>query len=148
VNARKRGRSRQPAGAVGTALRPWRSWLFQAVPALLILAFGTWAYATSFAGVFVLDDTRAIVRNPTVRSLWPLSGPLSPPGRSTVAGRPVANLSFAVNWALAPGPIGPAGGGAGSSADTSALTPASFHAGNLLIHLAAALALFAVVRRT
>jgi len=118
------------------------------VPALLILAFGAWAYATSVAGVFVLDDVRAVVRNQTIRSLWPLPGPLSPPGRSTVAGRPIANLSLAVNYALAPDPIGSAGSGAGSSADTAALTPAPFHKGNLLIHLAAALALFAVVRRT
>jgi len=31
----------------------------------------------------VLDDERAIVRNQTIRSVWPLGGPLSPPSQST-----------------------------------------------------------------
>ena len=35
--------------------------------AALIVAAGAWAYSTSFRGVFVLDDVRAIVRNPTIR---------------------------------------------------------------------------------
>ncbi|MFO7693124.1 MAG: tetratricopeptide repeat protein, partial [Vicinamibacterales bacterium] len=95
----------------------------------VILAAGAWASSNSFGGVFLLDDVRAIVRNPSIRTLWPLSVPLSPPSESTVAGRPVANLSFAVSYALG-------------------AEPAPFHAGNLFIHLAAALALFGVVRRT
>lgn len=109
-----------------------------AVAALALVTVGIWAYSPSFRGVFVLDDVRAIVRNPTIRSLWPLSVPLEPPTASTVAGRPVANLSFALNLALAPGAPGMAG----------ALDPAPFHVGNLVIHLAAALVLFGVVRRT
>ena len=85
--------------------------------------------------MFALDDVRAIVRNESIRSLWPLTDPLTPAPRSTVAGRPVANLSFAVNYALAPaGPAAP--------------DPAPFHAGNLIIHLLAAMTLFGVVRRT
>lgn len=109
-----------------------------AVAALALVAVGIWAYSTSFRGVFVLDDVRAIVRNPTIRSLWPLSVPLEPPTASTVAGRPIANLSFALNLALTTGAPGIAG----------ALDPVPFHAGNLVIHLAAALVLFGVVRRT
>jgi len=42
---------------------------------LVILAAGSWAYAPSFGGVFALDDVRAIVRNESIRSLWPLTGP-------------------------------------------------------------------------
>jgi protein O-mannosyl-transferase len=96
--------------------------------AAVILAAGVWAYWPSFGGAFVYDDIRAIVQNPTIRALWPLSVPLSPPsGGTTVSGRPVANLSFAISYACG---------------------PAAFHAGNLIIHLAAALALFGVVRRT
>ena len=68
----------------------------------MILAVGVWAYANSFAGVFVLDDVRAIVRNPTIRGEAPLSTALAPPTGTTVAGRPLANLSFALNYALAP----------------------------------------------
>ncbi len=97
---------------------------------ILILAAGLWAYSNSFSGVFVLDDVRAIVQNETIRSLTPIEQVLSPPPRSTVSGRPIANLSFAINYAI------------------SALDVRSYHVLNLLIHLACALTLFGVVRRT
>jgi tetratricopeptide (TPR) repeat protein len=113
--------------------------------ASLIVVTGAWAYASSFSGVFVLDDVRAIVQNPTIRTLWPLSTPLAPPSASTVAGRPVANLSFAISYALAPAPRPGTPAAAGPPA---AINATAFHVGNLLIHLAAALVLFGVVRRT
>jgi tetratricopeptide (TPR) repeat protein len=97
---------------------------------LAVAAVG--AYSTSFAGVLVLDDVRAIVQNPTIRTLWPLSTPLAPPGASTVAGRPIANLSFAINYAL-------------TSDDWRVW---GYHGVNLVIHLAAGLTLFGIVRRT
>lgn len=104
------------------------------MPALaaVVIAAGIWAYAPSFDGVFVLDDIRAVARNPTIQRLWPLTTVLAPPPQSTVSGRPVANLSFAINRALA-------------SPESIAW---SYHAGNLLIHLAVALLLFGVTRRT
>jgi protein O-mannosyl-transferase len=95
--------------------------------AFLIAAGGTWAYANSLNGVFLLDDVRAIVQNETIRSLREA---LSPPPRSTVSGRPLANLTFALNYAI------------------SALDTRSYHVVNILIHLGAALSLFGVVRRT
>jgi hypothetical protein len=97
----------------------------------LLAAAAAWAYGPSFQGVFALDDVRALVRNETLGSLWPLPGPLAPPGRSTVAGRPIANLSFAINYAIAP-----------------VKEPWPFHVGNLLIHVLASFTLFGVVRRT
>ena len=112
------------------------------------MAAGVWAFAPSFGGVFLLDDVRAIVRNETIRSLWPLTGPLTPAPRSTVAGRPVANLSFAINAALAPETLTEQTSTAGAPSGAAPLAPGPFHAGNLLIHLAAALALFGVARRT
>ena len=116
--------------------------------AAVIIAAGAWAYSNSFGGVFVLDDVRAIVRNTTIRTLWPLSVPLSPPSESTVSGRPVANLSFALSAALADEPAAAAPARGGAPGQLAALDSAPFHAGNLLIHLAAALALFGVVRQT
>ncbi|MCX6953514.1 MAG: tetratricopeptide repeat protein [Verrucomicrobia bacterium] len=104
--------------------------------ALLLAACGlvvaAWlAFHNSFAGVFVLDDEDTIVRNVTIRQLWPLAVPLSPPdGGVTTSGRPLANLSFALNYA--------AGG----------LSPAGYHAVNLAIHVLAGLTLFGLVRRT
>ena len=98
--------------------------------AVLIALAGAWAYANSLSGVFVLDDVRAIVQNESIRSLVPLAGALTPPPMSTVSGRPLANLTFAVNYAI------------------SALDTRSYHVLNILIHIAAALLFFGVVRRT
>lgn len=87
------------------------------------------AYANSFSGAFVFDDLPTIIRNESIRDLSDLRKVLSPPLDTTVTGRPVANLTFAINHAL---------GG---------LNPRGYHVVNLLIHLCAALALFGVVRR-
>ncbi len=116
--------------------------------AALVVSAGAWAMWPGFGGVFVLDDERAIVRNQTIRTLWPLTVPLSPPSESTVAGRPVANLSFALSYAMGAGPAQASAGPHRRLPCWRLPTPRPFHAGNLFIHLAAALALFGVVRRT
>jgi len=88
------------------------------------------AYHNSFSGPFVFDDRASIVDNTTIRSLWP-PGPLfSPPARAGLGGRPVFNITLALNYA--------AGG----------LNVGGYHALNLGIHLCAALALLGIVRRT
>ena len=123
-----------------------------ALASLLVVA-GAFAYSTSFAGVLVLDDIRAIARNPTIKTLWPLSTSMSPPAASTVSGRPIANFTLAVNYALAPPDVRDvfvaAGRGAPpGTADNFLRNIWGYHFLNLLIHVAAALALFGVVRRT
>lgn len=87
------------------------------------------AYWSSLAGPFVFDDIGAIAENSTIRAL---GSALSPPHEQgvTVGGRPLLNLSFAVNHAISGDAVW------------------SYHALNLLIHIGAALALFGVVRRT
>ncbi len=99
--------------------------------ALLVLA-AIAAYHNSFSGPFVYDDVPAIKDNPTIKQLWPLTTVLSPPNDSgiTVNGRPLLNLSFALNYAF---------GG---------LDVTGYHAVNLAIHILAGLALFGLVRRT
>lgn len=87
-------------------------------------------YWNSLNAGFVFDDFPAIVENPHVHSVLPLSRSLTSPPEVPTAGRPVASLSFAVNYAQ--------GGG----------DPWWFHATNLAIHVAAVLVLFGVVRRT
>lgn len=101
--------------------------------AIVLLVAGLLAYSTSFQGVFVGDDTDAIVNNPHITSLTPVGRALGAPKDTTVAGRPVVSLSLAINYALA---------------SPDGLDPWGYHAANLLVHLAAALALFGVVRRT
>jgi len=88
------------------------------------------SYHNSFSGPFVFDDEPAVMDNPTIRQLWPIWRTLSPPPEMTVSGRPLANLTLAVNYAV------------------SGTKPWSYHVFNLLVHMLAALTLFGVVRRT
>ncbi len=89
------------------------------------------AYGNSLGDPFIFDDLPAIPGNPAIRHLWPPGGVLLHlPRDTTVEGRPVLNLSLAVNYAAS---------GAGVW---------SYHALNLLIHALAGLALFGIVRRT
>jgi Flp pilus assembly protein TadD len=97
-------------------------WMVLVLAALL-------AYANSFSNPFLLDDKTSVTTNAQIRTLWPLSMPLSPPDETPVAGRPLVNLTFALNYAL---------GG---------LDARGYHLGNLAIHLLAALVLLALVRR-
>lgn len=88
------------------------------------------AYWPGLDGPLVFDDGTAVRENPTIRTLWPPMEALSPPRNSGVGGRPLANLSFAVNYAL---------GG---------IEPRGYRVTSLLLHLATAGLLFGLVRRT
>jgi len=98
------------------------------IPGAAIALAAAAAYAGSFAGAFVYDDPRSILENPTLRHWATAFRP--PPGGLTVSGRPLLNASLALNYAVS-------GGGVWS-----------YHALNLLIHAAAGLALFGLLRRT
>lgn len=98
---------------------------------LIIVAAGLVAYCNSFNGPFIFDDDTSILSNSTIRQLWPLGRVLNPPGNGvTVQGRPIVNLSLAINWAIGQDEV------------------RSYHILNLAIHLAAGLTLFGVLRRT
>ena len=93
---------------------------------IVVAAFAV--YANSFSGPFIFDDFLSITQNPTIRS-W-LTSFVPPGGGVTVTGRPLLNLSFALNHALSGDQVW------------------SYHALNLLIHVLAGLTLFGIVRRT
>ena len=97
-----------------------------------VIVLAVWAaYANSWSAPFVFDDAKSIALNPTIRHLGRLGEVLSPPISVTGAvGRPVVNLSLAVNYAI---------GG---------LDPKGYHIFNTLVHALAGLALFGIVRRT
>lgn len=101
-----------------------------ALAAALIVLLGFAAYANSFAGAFVYDDRTAVAENESIRQLWPPFAALLPPAEAGTGGRPLANLTFAVSYAL------------------SGFAPWGYHLVNIVIHVLAALALFGVVRRT
>jgi tetratricopeptide (TPR) repeat protein len=114
-------------GAKNSCKAPfWATGLACAVIVLAALA----AYGNSLGGAFIFDDQPAITDNPTIRHLWPLGDVLSPPRGTTVEGRPLLNLSLALNYAV------------------SGTEVWSYHVLNLLIHVLAGLTLFGIVRRT
>jgi protein O-mannosyl-transferase len=88
------------------------------------------AYSNCFSSPFIMDDADVIVSNPTIRSLSPISRTLSGPLQSSTAGRPLVNLSFALNYAA------------------GELDPRGYHAVNLAIHILCGLLIFGIVRRT
>ena len=96
-----------------------------------VLAAGTLAiYGGTFAVPLLFDDITSIVENRSIHRLWPPGPVLLPPAGSGVGGRPLINLSYAVNFAF---------GGTGVF---------GYHLFNLVVHVLAAWTLFALVRRT
>ncbi|AHF94081.1 hypothetical protein OPIT5_04720 [Opitutaceae bacterium TAV5] len=98
---------------------------------ILILAVAT-CWWNSLSAPFIFDDIRAILKNDSIRKLWPLTDVLNPVQESNgVQGRPLVNLSLALNYA------------AGGDHDTR-----PYHATNMLFQAGCALLLFGCVRRT
>ena len=97
---------------------------------MALVVVGAAVYANALHGPHLLDDRRAIVENASIRQLSPLSAVLHPPRQMPVTGRPLVNLSFAVNYA------------------SGELAVQGYHAWNIGVHVLAALALFGWLRLT
>lgn len=95
---------------------------------LLLIAAGILVYWNASSNQFLFDDFGAIVNNTTIRQID--AATFSPPEATPVAGRPLANLSFAVSYALG-----------GTDA-------AGFRAANLALHIACAIVLMVLIGRT
>ena len=98
----------------------YKNWLF---PGLLVLA-GILVYMNSLSAPFILDDTYRIESNTSIRQWSDLHEVL---GNTS---RPMVNLTLAVNYAL---------GG---------LNVTGYHIFNIIVHIAASLVLFQILRRT
>lgn len=114
--------------ASSSASLPARAWpgRFALVAAIALV------YLNSLQAPFVFDSIPGILDNPTIRSLADWQAVWSPPHAQgqTVGGRPLVNFTFALDYAV---------GG-------TAVWP--YHLTNLAIHLAAALLLCGLLRRT
>ena len=115
-----------PAADAASASTAW-AWALGLIVLVTLIS-----YSNSFSGEFLFDDVSSIPRNPTIRQLWPFAPCQSCELQqgATVTGRPVLNFSFAINYAL---------GG---------LAVPGYHALNLAVHIANALLLFGILRRT
>ena len=103
----------------------------KALPYVLLALAVFVVYGHTLDDPFLLDDNFNIGENPGVYRLWPLTKALNPPpGIVTFFTRPVVNFTMCVDYAL---------GG---------YNPHAFRRTNLLLHWAAATALFILMRRT
>jgi len=115
------------AGGVRGGVNHWV--LRIGLPTALIVV-GAAVYANSFSGAFVFDDEESVLENPNILHLWPISKAMLSPPQYTVAGRPMASLSLAVNYAI------------------SGYEAWSYHLFNLAVHILAGLTLFGIICRT
>ncbi len=102
-----------------------RAWALGAIA----VALGA-AYYNSFSGPFIFDDIESITGNPSIRHFSTAWLPLQQAGGLTAAGRPLVNLSLALNYAI------------------SGEAVWSYHGFNLLVHFLSAGLLFGILRRT
>lgn len=97
----------------------------------LLLGGAVWiTFGRAIAAPFFHDDRSSFVRNESIRRLWPVSVPLNPPRDTPFAGRPIVNLSAAVNYHF------------------GELDPSGYRLLNMAVHALSAMLLYGVVRRT
>src|SRR5262249_48655011 len=94
----------QPSiNATNWHIGPIRFIRFLAGPILLFLAVAL-VYGHATNAPFIFDDSESVQKNTSIVRLWPLvgdsqhPGPLNPVGDLPVSGRPLANLSLALNF--------------------------------------------------
>src|SRR5204863_6628721 len=85
--------------------------------AAIILIAGSLVYLNSVSNPFVFDDSESIVDNEHIRHLWDVASLLLPERETPLAGRPVVNVSFAINYAM------------------GALNVAGYHIVNIAVHV-------------
>ena len=96
----------------------------------ILATLGLLSYSNTFSVPFLLDGVPSLQENPHMRSLWPVWDAMRAPTPSTLSGRPIASLSFALNYSI------------------SGTNVWSYHLFNLLFHILSALLLFGIIRRT
>jgi tetratricopeptide (TPR) repeat protein/uncharacterized membrane protein YhaH (DUF805 family) len=117
------------AGKSGRLEKPPRklSTIWQVIA---LVAVAGVAYHNSLGGPFIFDDVMNIRNNFQLRRLWPIWEAMWGPLGTGVAGRPVVQLSFALNYAV------------------HGLAVTGYHVTNLTLHVVTGLLLYAVLRRT
>lgn len=105
----------------------YTTWVNAIVVALAVVI----AFAPGLSTPFQYDDLSTVVENGSIRKISAIGTVLSPPANMMpTSGRPMLNLSFAVDYAF------------------TGLNVVGYHVTNLALHLICALLLFLVVRTT
>jgi tetratricopeptide (TPR) repeat protein len=126
MSSARRARARTPTAVAARPDRQRPGWWRPAS----IIAAGAIAYSNALRGPFIFDDFDTILGNDQIREWWRLGTVLSPERELPTAGRPLVNLSFAINYAL---------GG---------FNVVGYHLVNIALHLACGLLVFGIVRHT
>jgi protein O-mannosyl-transferase len=125
-----RGRSMSNTHEVPNVCFRSAVWIGVLLAALVGLIYGRAAHAP-----FVHDDNISVLHNPSIVRLWPLfgtadrPGPLNPPRDAVTSGRPLVNLSFALNYYF-------------GGYDT-----AGYHIVNIVLHALSSIVLYGILRR-
>lgn len=96
----------------------------------LLIFVGWLTYVNSLNNPFIFDDLRVAVDNPKIEQLWPIWNMFVWPDNCAISGRPLVNLSLAINYALGGSDVW------------------GYHVFNLILHILCSLILFGVIRRT
>ena len=122
------------AAASSVSRRAGLAWMLAA--GTILAAAVCAVYGRGVHAPFIFDDENSVTNNSSITRLWPLvgdadeRGPLNPAPQYCTAGRPLVNLSLAVNYRF---------GG---------LDPTGYHVFNIIVHILSAWLLWAVVART
>ena len=107
------------------------------IAGIFVLGAAIWfVYGRAIDAPFIFDDHASVFENGSIKQLWPLlgdeifRGPLNPKKDLPTSGRPLVNLSLALNYSW---------GGE---------NPRGYHLFNLFWHWLCALLVWAIVRRT
>jgi tetratricopeptide (TPR) repeat protein len=95
----------------------------------LLFAALLWCYGGTASAPLLLDDEITLVRNRSIQQLGDWASVLSPPAEGTTGGRPLANLSFALTYAV------------------SGVQPWAHRLANVCLHGIVSLLAFGLVRR-
>jgi len=122
----------EPRSAVAKASKDWRA---LAAPVLVLVVLGAAiaiVYGPGVTAEFIHDDGASITNNHSIVRLWPpigSPGPLNPAKDLPTSGRPLVNLSLAVNYHF------------------GQYNPVGYHLYNYVVHALSATLLWALVRR-
>lgn len=95
----------------------------------IVVVAGVLTFWNGLSSPLLYDDAASVLQNSSIRDVADVPAVLSPPAETPVAGRPLANLSFALNYA--------AGG----------IDPLGYRVTNLALHLMCAIVLLLLIEQ-